>query len=88
MIHGEAAVVGLAGGVAGVVLGTVACLAVNLLAVRLLPKFPFKPTQFFAYPGWMFAGGMLLAVIFCLAGALSPANRAARLDPSQTLSGR
>jgi ABC-type lipoprotein release transport system permease subunit len=88
MIHGEAAVVGLAGGAAGLLLGTAFCLAVNVLAVRLLPKFPFKPTQFFAYPWWLFAGGMLLAVIFCLAGALAPANRAARLDPSQTLSGR
>ncbi|MGD0781780.1 MAG: ABC transporter permease [Candidatus Aminicenantales bacterium] len=88
MIHGEAAIVGLAGGAAGVVLGTAGCLLINLLAVRLLPKFPFKPTQFFAYPWWLFAGGMVLAVVFCLAGALAPANRAARLDPSQTLSGR
>ncbi|HEX7612912.1 MAG TPA: FtsX-like permease family protein [Candidatus Limnocylindrales bacterium] len=88
MIHGEAAVVGVAGGAAGILLGTAGCLLVNLLAVRLLPKFPFKPTQFFAYPWWMFAGGMLLAVVFCLAGAFTPANRAAKLDPSQSLSGR
>jgi putative ABC transport system permease protein len=88
MIHGEAAVVGVAGGAAGIVFGTIACILTNLLAVRLLPKFPFKPNQFFGYPWWMFAGGMLLAVVFCLAGAFAPANRAAKLDPSQTLSGR
>ncbi len=88
MIQGEAAVVGVLGGAAGVVLGTVFCLATDLLAGRLLPKFPFKPEHFFAYPWWMFAGGIGLAVVFCLVGAFAPANRAARLDPSRALSGR
>ena len=87
-IYGEAAIVGLAGGAAGILLGASACLLMNALAVRLIPKFPFKPDQFFAYPWWMFVGGMALAVVFCLAGAFTPADRAAKLDPARTLSGR
>jgi putative ABC transport system permease protein len=88
MIQGEAAVVGIAGGLAGVALGTIFCLLTDLLAGRLLPKFPFKPDHFFAYPWWMFAGGVALAIVFCLVGAFAPANRAARLDPSRALTGR
>ncbi|MGB8951562.1 MAG: FtsX-like permease family protein [Candidatus Aminicenantales bacterium] len=88
MIFGEAVLVGTAGGAAGAAVGVAACGLVNWLAVRLLPEFPFKPDQFFAYPGWMLAGGVLLAVAFCLAGAFSPANRAAKFDPASTLSGR
>jgi putative ABC transport system permease protein len=88
MIQGEAAVIGIVGGLAGVFLGTAACFLTDLVAGRLLPNFPFKPDHFFAYPWWMFAGGVLLAIVFCLAGAFAPANRAAKLDPSRALSGR
>lgn len=88
LILGEAGLVGAAGGLAGLILGVVLCLGVNVLAVRLLPDFPFKPRQFFSYPAWLFAGGLVLAVCFCLAGAFSPARRAARMDPAGTLSGR
>ncbi|MCX6561333.1 MAG: ABC transporter permease [Candidatus Aminicenantes bacterium] len=88
MIQGEAAVIGIVGGLVGVFLGTAACLLTDLLAGRLLPKFPFKPDHFFAYPWWMFAGGVALALVFCLLGAFAPANRAARLDPSRALTGR
>jgi ABC-type lipoprotein release transport system permease subunit len=88
MIHGEAALVGTAGGAVGVAVGTAACILVNWIAVKLLPQFPFKPHQFFAFPVWIFAGGIALAVAFCLVGAFAPANRAARLDPASVLSGR
>ncbi|MDD8025028.1 MAG: ABC transporter permease [Acidobacteriota bacterium] len=88
MIQGEAAIVGVVGGLAGLALGTAFCLLTDLMAGRLLPKFPFKPDHFFVYPWWMFGGGILLAVVFCLLGAFAPANRAARLDPSRALTGR
>ncbi len=88
LILGEAGLVGAVGGLAGLALGAVLCFAVNVLAVRLLPDFPFKPRQFFGYPAWLFASGLVLAVVFCLAGAFAPARRAARMDPAGTLSGR
>lgn len=88
LILGEAGLVGALGGLAGIVLGAAACAVVNVLAVRFLPDFPFKPHQFFGYPAWLFVSGVVLSVAFCLAGAFSPAGRAARLDPANTLSGR
>jgi putative ABC transport system permease protein len=88
LILGEAGLVGAAGGLAGLALGAGLCFLVNALAVRLLPDFPFKPRQFFGYPAWLFGSGLVLAVVFCLAGAFSPARRAARMDPAGTLSGR
>ncbi|OGD28597.1 MAG: hypothetical protein A2Y56_07035 [Candidatus Aminicenantes bacterium RBG_13_63_10] len=88
LILGEAGLVGAAGGALGILLGLGLCVLLNSLAVRLLPDFPFKPQQFFGYPVWLFAGGVTLAVVFCLAGAFSPARRAARMDPAGTLSGR
>lgn len=88
MILGEAALVGGLGGVAGAAVGTAACAAVDWLAVRLLPEFPFKPDHFFSYPWWMLAGGVAVSVLFCVAGAFPPSRRAATLDPASSLSGR
>ncbi|OGD25253.1 MAG: hypothetical protein A2Y56_02760 [Candidatus Aminicenantes bacterium RBG_13_63_10] len=88
MILGEAALVGALGGVAGAALGAAACAAVDWLAVKLLPEFPFKPDHFFSYPWWMLAGGVIVAVLFCVAGAFPPSRRAAALDPASTLTGR
>ena len=62
MIQGEAAVVGMAGGAAGMLLGAAFCLAVNSWPCGSCRISPSSPTQFFAYPWWLFAGGMLLAV--------------------------
>jgi putative ABC transport system permease protein len=88
MVLGEAALVGGFGGVVGAAVGVAVCLLIDILAVRLLPEFPFKPEHFFGYPWWMLAGGVAAAVVFCVAGAFAPASRAAGLDPSSTLSGR
>jgi hypothetical protein len=88
IILGEASVVGVLGGVAGILLGWCACLVMDGLVARVLPDFPFKPGSFFSYPPWIFFGGILLAVAFCWLGAIFPAQRAARLDPASTLSGR
>jgi len=85
---GEAVLVGGLGGVAGAALGAAACLAVDWLAVQLLPEFPFKPDRFFGYPWWMLAGGVAVAVLFCVVGAFPPSRRAAGLDPASTLTGR
>lgn len=88
LILGEAGFVGALGGLVGLAFGAGLCLVMNVLAVRLLPDFPFKPRQFFSYPVWLFVSGLALAVVFCLAGAFAPARRAARMDPAGTLSGR
>ncbi len=88
MVLGEASFVGFTGGVLGAGLGFLASRLVDLLAGRALPDFPFKPESYFSFPWWLFAGSVLFAVLFCVVGAAFPANRAARLDPSSTLTGR
>lgn len=88
LILTEASAIGMAAGTAGLLLGALACLLSDALLSRFLPDFPFKPESFFAFPGWIFPGALLFALIFCWLGALVPARRAAALDPAATLTGR
>jgi ABC-type antimicrobial peptide transport system permease subunit len=80
---------GLIGVVAGG-LGNLVCWGLsrltNLALSSALVSIPFKPDDFFAFsPEWVL-GSMAVAVVFCLAGAYFPANRAASLDPAYVLS--
>jgi ABC-type lipoprotein release transport system permease subunit len=88
IILGEATFIGVLAGGLGLGFGIAACLAADLLMGGVLPDFPFKPESFFAYPLWLFAGGIGFAVVFCWLGAIFPAQRAAKLDPASTLTGR
>lgn len=87
LVAGEAVAVGLAGGLVGGLLARGAALAVDALARRYLPDFPFKPESFFVFPAWMIGGAVLLGVLAALAGAVPPARTAARLDPARTSGG-
>ncbi len=82
----EAAVVGLAGGVAGAVLSRLGALGANAAAMRLLPDFPFRPTTFFAYAPWLDALAVAVALAAAVLGALSPAAAAGRVDPARSIS--
>lgn len=82
-----AAVVGVLGGAAGVVVARVGALAADVLAARKLPDFPFKPASFFAFPWWLGAVGLGFAALFAVVGAFGPARRAARVEPAAALSG-
>jgi ABC-type antimicrobial peptide transport system permease subunit len=82
---GEAAAIGLCGGLAGVVLARVAGLVIDWLARTRLPDFPFKPQSFFRFELWMFLVGVLVAIAAALLGAVLPARRAAALDPAAAL---
>lgn len=82
----EAALLGGAGGLAGVALGRLAGLAGDLAWRRLLPDFPYRPETFFHFPGWLLAAGLLVAAGAAVLGALGPADAAARVDPARTLS--
>jgi putative ABC transport system permease protein len=77
----EAAVVGLAAGAVGlaaaVVLGRVADRAV----ATGLPDLPFAPGTLFAFPGWLLAGGLAVAAVACVLGALGPVLLATAADP-------
>jgi ABC-type antimicrobial peptide transport system permease subunit len=84
---GEAAAIGLCGGLAGVLLARLGGVLLDYLARTRLPDFPFKPHSFFHFEGWMVAAGILVAISAALAGAFLPARAAARLDPAAALGG-
>jgi hypothetical protein len=81
----EATVLGVFGGIVGELMSYGLSRLVNMVAARHFESAMFKPDDFFHYEWWVLAGGLALAVIFCLLGAFAPANRAAQLDPAVVL---
>jgi putative ABC transport system permease protein len=73
----EAALLALAGGFAGVVVGLLAAWA-------LTQAFPLEAVA----PGWAIAAGLVTAMASGLVFGILPARRAARLDPVLALAGR
>jgi len=82
----EGGMIGLAGAVTGTFLAVLLSLAVDAVALRLLPDFPFRPGTFFAFPPWLPCLGIVVPVLSALGGALAPAAAAARVEPARTLS--
>jgi hypothetical protein len=82
----EAAAIGLAGGVLGVILARLAALAIDVASQKWVPDFPFKPDSYFVFDAGIVAAALAVAVAACVLGALWPAQAAARLDPSEALS--
>jgi ABC-type lipoprotein release transport system permease subunit len=82
----EAAVIGLAGGI----LGVLAAWGIDAVANRLAYRFILKPqgasyVDFFAIPVYLWLGAILFAVLVSILAALYPAARAARIDPVKAL---
>ncbi|MBI5497882.1 MAG: ABC transporter permease [Deltaproteobacteria bacterium] len=87
LILAEALGMGLVAALAGVALGTGAALAADHLSARLLPKIPFQPESWFAFPAWLVGGAVLLALGCAALGAWPPARAAANVDPARALEG-
>jgi putative ABC transport system permease protein len=85
MILGEAAFIGITAGGIGIALARVGGLLVDWAARHYLPDFAFKPVTFFDFQLWIWLGGLVFAVLFCVLGGFMPANKAARLAPAQAL---
>lgn len=85
LFMGEAGIIGLTNGLAGVLLGWGATLVANALLVEYLPDFTFKPENFFHLPWWLFVGGVLLALLVAVVSAWLPARRASRIPPAEAL---
>jgi putative ABC transport system permease protein len=82
----EAAVIGLAGGVIGVLVAW----GIAALANRLAYRFILKPQgasfiDFFSLPIYLWMGAILFALFVSILAALYPASRAARIDPVRAL---
>jgi len=83
IILGEAALLGVFGGLLGVAVGVGAARLVDWLSARYVPDFPFKPETYFIFPPFLLVTGVAAAVVFCLVGAYIPARRAARMEPAR-----
>ena len=82
----EAAVIGLAGGIAG----ALAAWGIDKLANQLVYKFLLAPKgadfiDFFSLPPYLWLGAILFAMSVSILAALYPASRAARIDPVKAL---
>jgi hypothetical protein len=86
IILGEATVVGLLAGLAGVTMALFACRMSDLAAESIVPDFPYKPETFFAVSPGLAMAAVLFSVTFCVLGAALPAIRAAATDPARALS--
>jgi ABC-type antimicrobial peptide transport system permease subunit len=87
IIMGEAATLGMFGGLLGVGLAFVASFGFDWISATYVPDFPYKPETYFIFPWWLVAAALGFAVSFCIFGAFLPARRAARMEPAAVLSG-
>jgi ABC-type antimicrobial peptide transport system permease subunit len=85
IILGEAALIGVTGGVIGIALAWLAATGVDFASARLLPPFPFKPETYFDFQPWILGGGLLFATLFCVLGGFLPARKASLMEPAQAL---
>lgn len=85
MILGEAAFIGVIGGVIGISLAVGAGALVDWASAAYLPRFPFKPTTYFSFEWWIWASGLAFSTFFCILGGFLPARKAALLEPAQAL---
>ena len=86
IILSESMLIGLVAGLVGNGASYLLSRLVNLLGEGLRERFPLIPEDFFIYSWPLVVGAIAFALIFCLAGAWVPANRAAKLDPAVVLS--
>lgn len=87
IILGEAAVLGLLAGLAGILLAFGAAAGFDAVSATYIPDFPYKPESYFIFPMWLIASSLGFSVAFCVLGAFLPARRAARMQPAAVLSG-
>ncbi len=85
LVLGEAALLGLLGGIAGVALAWLGAAGVDAVAQRWLANVPFLPEGFFVFPIWAAPLAMTVSLVCCVLGAAIPARRASRLDPARVL---
>lgn len=82
----EAGILGFVGGVIGTVIGVVASTFVNQYVGMLLQSQNLTVTNIAIVPWWLIAGTIAITSLFGVLAGLYPAYKAARQDPSLTLS--
>ena len=85
VVLGEAALIGLIGGILGVVIGIGLAACVDYGSAHYLPRFPYKPDTWFHFKWWIWTGGIGCAAGFAVLGGYLPARRASTMEPAQAL---
>jgi putative ABC transport system permease protein len=85
VVLGEAALIGLIGGLLGVGLGIAISAGVDWGSTQYLPRFPYKPESWFNFTWWIMLGGLLCSTGFSVLGGYLPARRASTMEPAQAL---
>ena len=85
IVLGEAAVIGIVGGLLGIGLAFGIGTAWNTYAASEIPRFPFKPDSWFEWKSWIWGSALAFSTLFCILGGYLPARRAAKMEPAQAL---
>jgi hypothetical protein len=85
IVLGEAAIIGLVGGLIGIGLAVTIGTTWNWYATENIPRFPFKPTSWFDFKLWIWGSALGFSTLFCILGGYLPARRAAKMQPAQAL---
>jgi hypothetical protein len=85
IVLGEAAVIGIVGGLIGIGLAVAIGTTWNWYATENIPRFPFKPTSWFDFKVWIWGSALGFSTLFCILGGYLPARRAAKMQPAQAL---
>ncbi|MGE0546709.1 MAG: ABC transporter permease [Kofleriaceae bacterium] len=85
IVLGEAAVIGIVGGLLGIGLAVGIGAIWNAYAASGIPNFPLKPSSWFEFKTWILASALGFSTLFCILGGYLPARRAAQMEPAQAL---
>lgn len=85
IILGEAALIGLVSGLAGIGIAYLAALGFDYGVPQFLPELPFQPDSLFDFQWWIVGGGLVFSVLFCVIGGYLPARKGARIAPARAL---
>jgi putative ABC transport system permease protein len=81
----EAAVIGVIGGIAGLMLGWAVGRIINFGANQYIVSQGGTAGNLFSIPAWLIGSAIAFSILVSLGAGAYPARRAARLDPIQAL---
>jgi ABC-type antimicrobial peptide transport system permease subunit len=85
VVLGEAALIGLIGGILGILLAVGVAQIVDWGSAHYLPRFPYKPSTWFNFRWWIIAMGLGFSAGFAVLGGFLPARKASNMEPAQAL---
>jgi putative ABC transport system permease protein len=81
----ESGTIGLMGGAGGLVLGWAVSVVINKIVNYFAARQGIPHLEYFSFPLWLCAGGIVFAIAVSLAAGIYPAERAAKVDPAVAL---